>query len=77
MEIYNGYKRLNENYTIISYKELWDNLKGSKEYKGNMDRNFIDFINAIKKHKYSSIPHMKYEEMKEIFLQRITQLSNK
>ncbi len=63
-----GYK-----YTIITYSELHESLIKSTEYlnKANPDRNFQDFVNALKKHTYKSIPELKYAEMEDQFKTRI------
>lgn len=63
-----GYK-----YTIITYSELHDSLIESTEYlnTANPDRNFQDFVTALKKHKYKSIPELKYAEMEDQFKTRI------
>lgn len=58
-----------EKYTIISYKTLWNELKDAGETEG--DAQFGIFVDALKKHKYRSVPESKYEDMKSLFFKRI------
>ena len=63
-----------EKYTIISYKTLWNELKDAGETEGDVQ--FGIFISALQKHCYASIPKAKYEEMKNKFINRITEKIN-
>ena len=63
-----------EKYTIISYKTLWNELKDAGETEGDVQ--FGIFISALQKHCYASIPKAKYEEMKNKFINRITEKRN-
>ena len=58
-----------DKYTIIRYSDLHKHLVESDVYKA--DRNFQDFVNALKKHSYNSIPELKYAEMEDQFKIRI------
>lgn len=62
-----------DKYTIIPYSELHRCLVESDVYKeeDKPDRNFQDFVNALKKHTYKSIPELKYAEMEDQFKTRI------
>ena len=62
-----------DKYTIIPYSELHDCLVESDVYNESdkPDRNFKDFVNALKKHAYKSIPELKYAEMEDQFKIRI------
>ena len=62
-----------DKYTIIRYSELHKCLVNSDVYKeeDKPDRNFQDFVNALKKHSYKSIPELKYAEMEDQFKIRI------
>ena len=62
-----------DKYTIIRYSELHKCLVKSDVYKeeDKPDRNFQDFVNALKKHSYNSIPELKYAEMEDQFKIRI------
>jgi len=62
-----------DKYTIIRYSELHNCLVKSDVYKeeDKPDRNFQDFVNALKKHSYNSIPELKYAEMEDQFKIRI------
>ncbi|MEE0235271.1 MAG: hypothetical protein UD961_03820 [Bacteroidales bacterium] len=62
-----------DKYTIIPYSELHRCLVESDVYKeeDKPDRNFQDFVNALKKHTYKSIPELKYAEMEDQFKARI------
>ena len=63
-----------EKYTIISYKTLFNELKDAGETEGDVQ--FGIFISALQKHCYASIPKAKYEEMKNKFINRITEKIN-
>lgn len=63
-----------EKYTTISYKTLWNELKDAGETEGDVQ--FGIFISALQKHCYASIPKAKYEEMKNKFINRITEKIN-
>lgn len=67
--------KYNDKYTIISYKEIWENLKNTIEVQ--KDPNFEFFVGALGKHIYESEPKAKYEEMKNTFLTRIKELIEK
>ena len=62
-----------DKYTIIRYSKLHKCLVESDVYKeeDKPDRNFQDFVNALKKHSYNSIPELKYAEMEDQFKIRI------
>ena len=61
---------LNENYTIITYKVLYDFLKKYNDLFAN-DQNFIAFFDAIKRHTYSTSADYLFNDMKERFFKRI------
>jgi hypothetical protein len=63
-----------EKYGIISYKTLLNELKDVGEAYGDVQ--FGIFISALQKHCYASIPKAKYEEMKNKFINRITEKIN-
>lgn len=67
-----------DKYMIIPYSELHRCLVESDVYKeeDKPDRNFQDFVNALKKHKYNSIPELKYAEMEDQFKTRINKENN-
>lgn len=62
-------------YKVISYKEIWETLKGAKQRCD--DGNFNIFVEALHKHAYRSIAEINYEKMKNTFLNRIQQNSIK
>ena len=68
-----GNFKYGDKYTIITYSKLHSSLIKSNEYKNQdkPDRNFQDFVNALKKHTYESIPKLKYAEMEDQFKSRI------
>lgn len=69
-------KESGDKYKIISYDEIYNLLCKSAEYKGESDRNFRDFVDALFKHTLDSVPKVKYEEMKAQFITRIKQRDN-
>lgn len=62
-------------YKVISYKEIWETLKGAKQRCD--DGNFNIFVEALHKHAYRSIAEINYEKMKNTFLNKIQQNSIK
>ena len=64
-------KIFGENYTIISYTKIYNALWNTPEYNEDGNYNFRDFVNALKKHSYNSIPELKYAEMEDQFKIRI------
>lgn len=63
-----------EKYDIISYETLWNLLKDVDETYGDVQ--FGIFVSALQKHSYDSLPKTKYEEMKNKFINRITEKNN-
>lgn len=64
-------KIFGENYTIISYKKIYDELWDTPEYNEDSNYNFRDFVDALYKHKLDSVPKVKYIEMRDQFITRI------
>ena len=60
-----------ENYTIISYKDIWEKLRKTPEYNEDGNYNFRDFVDALYKHSLDSVPMVKYIEMRDQFITRI------
>ena len=69
LEIEKGGYEMGEKYKVISYKSLYEALNVTGESKN--DGNFKDFIDALYKHTFDSIPKIKFEEMKNTFFARI------
>ena len=69
-------KELGDKYDIISYDKIYKPLCDSAEYIGGDDRNFRDFVDALFKHTLSSVPQVKYEEMRTQFITRINKKDN-
>lgn len=64
-------KTSGENYTIISYKDIWEKLRKTPEYNEDGNYNFRDFVDALYKHSLDSVPMVKYIEMRDQFITRI------
>ena len=64
-------KTSGENYTIISYKDIWEKLRKTHEYNEDGNYNFRDFVDALYKHSLDSVPMVKYIEMRDQFITRI------
>jgi hypothetical protein len=75
LEIEKGGYETGKRYTVISYKSLFEDLNVTGESKN--DGNFKDFIDALYKQTFDSIPKIKYEDMKNTFFTRIKELREK
>ena len=64
-------KKSGENYTVISYKKIYEKLWDTSEYKEDGNYNFRDFVDALYKHSLDSVPKVKYIEMRDKFITRI------
>lgn len=64
-------KIFGENYTIISYTEIYNALWNTPEYNEDGNYNFRDFVDALYKHRLDSVPKVKYLEMRDQFITRI------
>ena len=69
-------KEFGENYHIISYKQIYEDLCGTAEYNEDENHNFRDFVDALYKHTFDSVPKVKYEEMRGQFITRINKENN-
>lgn len=69
-------KEFGENYHIISYKQIYEDLCGTAEYNEDGNHNFRDFVDALYKHTFDSVPKVKYEEMRGQFITRINKENN-
>lgn len=69
-------KEFGENYDIISYKQIYKDLCDTAEYNEDGNHNFRDFVDALYKHTFDSVPKVKYEEMREQFITRINKENN-
>lgn len=65
-----AYNELNEHYTIIKYKDLYNYLDKYKDLFAN-DQNFSAFFNAIKRHTYLTSADYLYNDMKDRFFKSI------
>ena len=72
-------KELGEKYEIISYKTIYNELLNTAEYNAEGNHNFRDFVDALYKHTFDSVPLVKYIEMRDKFITRINKFisSNK
>ena len=75
LEIEKGGYETGKRYKVISYKSLYEDLNVTGESKN--DGNFKDFIDALYKQTFDSIPKIKYEDMKNTFFTRIKELREK
>lgn len=64
-------KIFGENYTIISYTEIYNALWNTPEYNEDGNYNFRNFVDALYKHSLDSVPKVKYLEMRDQFITRI------
>jgi hypothetical protein len=64
-------KIFGENYTIISYSKIYNALRNTPEYNEDGNYNFRDFVDALYKHSFDSVPKVKYIEMRDQFITRI------
>ena len=71
MQVEKANKELGEKYDIISYKKIYDTLSNTPEYNADGNHNFRDFVDALYKHSFDSVPKVKYEEMRDQFIIRV------
>ena len=71
LQVEKANKELGEKYDIISYKKIYDTLSNTPEYNADGNHNFRDFVDALYKHSFDSVPKVKYEEMRDQFITRI------